>query len=222
MPGKRSAHAVGAEIVCLTVGPLQTNCYLVADSASGKAAVIDPGDETWRIQHSLAMHEWSLVWVLVTHAHFDHIAACGELAAAAQCPIAVHPADLPLWWMHGGADIFGLKIPEQPEPQHPLKEGEELAVGGLRLEVIALPGHSPGGVGFLDRTHGWLFSGDTVFAGGGVGRSDLLGGNETVLFQSIRKILRLPEAIEIKPGHGEATTVAEQRAIWRDLDSGRA
>lgn len=219
MPKKRSSLADSAEIVCLTVGPLQTNCYIVADTAGGKAAVIDPGDETWRIQHSLAMHEWSLVWVLVTHAHFDHMAACGELAAAAQCPIAVHPADLPLWWLHGGADIFGLKIPDQPEPQHPLKEGEELAVGALRLEVIALPGHSPGGVGFLDRAHGWLFSGDTVFAGGGVGRSDLLGGNETVLFQSVQKILRLPEAVEIKPGHGEATTVAEQRAIWRELAS---
>jgi hydroxyacylglutathione hydrolase len=214
MAEKRSSLADDAEVVCLTVGPLQTNCYLVADTAAGKAAVIDPGDETWRIRHSLAMHEWSLVWVLVTHAHFDHIAACGELAAAAQCPIAVHPADLPLWWMHGGADLFGLKIPEQPEPQHPLKEGEELSVGGLRLEVIALPGHSPGGVGFLERARGWLFSGDTVFAAGGVGRSDLPGGSESMLFQSIQKILRLPDAIEIKPGHGPASTVAEQRAIW--------
>jgi hydroxyacylglutathione hydrolase len=203
-----------AEIVRLSVGPLQTNCYLVADSASGKAAVIDPGDETWKIRHSLATHEWSLVWVLVTHGHFDHMAACGELAAASNCPIALHPADLPLWWMHGGADIFGLQIPDQPEPQYSLKEGEQIAVGGLAFEVIHLPGHSPGGVGFWEREHGLLFSGDTVFADGGVGRSDLLGGNESVLKESILKVLRLPESVEVLPGHGSRTTVKKLRMVW--------
>jgi hydroxyacylglutathione hydrolase len=215
---KKRAQAPGkAEIVRLSLGPLQTNCYLAADIASGKAAVIDPGDETWRIQHALAMHEWTLVWVLVTHGHFDHMAACGQLAAEAGCPIALHPADLPLWWMHGGADIFGLQIPDQPEPQHPLKEGERIAVGGLTFEVLHLPGHSPGGVGFLESRQGWLFSGDVLFAEGGVGRSDLLGGNEAVLKESILKILRLPETIEVHPGHGGSTTVKALRAVWRDL-----
>jgi glyoxylase-like metal-dependent hydrolase (beta-lactamase superfamily II) len=205
------------EVVRLTVGPLQTNCYLVADVAGGKAAAIDPGDETWKIQHALAMHEWSLAWVLVTHGHFDHMAACGELAAAAGCPIALHPADLPLWWMHGGADIFNLKIPDQPEPQHSLKEGETIAIGELSFEVILLPGHSPGGVGFFARDPGWLFSGDTVFADGGVGRSDLLGGNESVLKESIVKILGLPDSVQVFPGHGSRLTVESLRMIWGNL-----
>jgi hydroxyacylglutathione hydrolase len=217
MRTKRPEGVRKGEIVRLSVGPLQTNCYLVADIETGKAAVIDPGDETWRIEHSLAMHEWTLVWVLVTHGHFDHMAACGELAAKANCPIALHPADLPLWWMHGGAEIFGLHIPDQPEPQHSLKEGEKIPLGGLAFEVLLLPGHSPGGVGFYEQEQGWLFSGDTVFADGGVGRSDLLGGNESVLIDSIRKIVRLPERVEIYPGHGALTTVEEQRAIWRNL-----
>jgi hydroxyacylglutathione hydrolase len=217
MKKKQSQPAGKAEVVRLTVGPLQTNCYLLADIASGKAAVIDPGDETWRIQHSLAMHEWSLVWVLVTHGHFDHMAACGELASAANCPIALHPADLPLWWMHGGADLFGLKIPDQPKPQYPLKDGEKITVGELTLEILSLPGHSPGGVGFLEREQGWLFSGDVVFADGGVGRSDLLGGNESVLKESILKILGLPETVVVYPGHGGNTTVESQRKIWSDL-----
>jgi hydroxyacylglutathione hydrolase len=205
------------DVVRLTVGPLQTNCYLVADVVAGKAAVIDPGDESWKIQHALAMHEWSLVWVLVTHGHFDHMAGCGELAASANSPIALHPADLPLWWMHGGAELFGLQIPEQPKPQHPLKEGETLTVGGLSFEVLPLPGHSPGGVGFYARDPGWLFSGDTVFAEGGVGRSDLLGGNESELLASIQRILRLPETVTVYPGHGTHLTVGSLRTIWGDL-----
>jgi glyoxylase-like metal-dependent hydrolase (beta-lactamase superfamily II) len=148
------------------------------------------------------------------------MAACGELAAAAGCPIALHPADLPLWWMHGGADIFNLKIPDQPEPQHSLKEGEQITIGELSFEVILLPGHSPGGVGFFARDPGWLFSGDTVFADGGVGRSDLLGGNESVLKESIQKILVLPDSVQVFPGHGSRLTVESLRMIWGDLLAG--
>ena len=155
--------------------------------------------------------------VFITHGHFDHIAACGELASSADCPIALHPADLPLWWMHGGAEIFNLQIPDQPEPKHSLKEGEQITVGSLTFEVISLPGHSPGGVGFYNRLHGWLFSGDVVFSDGGVGRTDFLGGNEAVLKESIVRILNLPETVEVYPGHGSPTTVESLRMIWKEL-----
>jgi glyoxylase-like metal-dependent hydrolase (beta-lactamase superfamily II) len=208
--GGKSARA---EMVRLSVGPLETNCYLVADVVSGKAAVIDPGDEPWRIQHSLAMHEWTLVWVLVTHAHFDHIAAAGEIASQAGCPIALHPADLPLWWLHGAADLMGIKIPDLPKPQHALAEGETIPIGELRLEVLHLPGHSPGHVGFFLKPQGWLFSGDVIFADGGVGRSDLMGGDESVLAASVETVLGLPKTTEIFPGHGGKTTVGAERKI---------
>jgi hydroxyacylglutathione hydrolase len=213
MGGKSERGSVRAEMVRLSVGPLETNCYLVADVVSGKAAAIDPGDETWRIQHSLAMHEWTLAWVLVTHAHFDHIAAAGELAALAGCPIALHPADLPLWWMHGTADLFGIKIPDLPVPQHPLIAGESISVGELRFEVLQLPGHSPGHVGFYLQPQGWLFSGDVIFADGGAGRTDLMGGDESALDASIETVLRLPEETEIFPGHGAKTTVGAERKL---------
>jgi len=213
MGGKSAQAGARAEMVRLSVGPLETNCYLVADVLAGTAAAIDPGDETWRIQHSLAMHEWTLAWVLVTHAHFDHIAASGQLAEQAGCPIALHPADLPLWWMHGAADQMGIKIPELPVPQHPLVEGEIISVGKLRFEVLHLPGHSPGHVGFFLRAQGWLFSGDVIFADGGMGRSDLMGGNESTLETSIETILHLPDATEIFPGHGGKTTVGAERKL---------
>jgi hydroxyacylglutathione hydrolase len=204
------------ERVRLTVGPLETNCYLLGDREGGQAAVIDPGDETWRILDELAGRRWELRWLLITHAHFDHIAGCGELARKTGCQIALHPADLPLWWMQGGSQLFRLSIPSQPEPTHALKAGERIAVGGLRLDVLHLPGHTPGHVGFLLAEEGWLFSGDVIFAEGGMGRTDLPGANETTLRESIReKILRLPDATVILPGHGEETSVALERPHWQ-------
>ena len=143
MEGRTSQEPPRAEMVRLSVGPLETNCYLLADGASGTAAVIDPGDETWSIQHSLQMHEWSLAWVLVTHAHFDHIAACGQLAEAAGCPIALHPADLPLWWMHGAADQMGIRIPDQPVPEHALAAGRLWTLADCGWRFCTCPATRP-------------------------------------------------------------------------------
>jgi hydroxyacylglutathione hydrolase len=208
-----SDSSIKGELVRLTLGPLETNCYLVADRFSGQAVVIDPGDENWRIQHSLATHEWSLAGVLVTHAHFDHIAACGALAESENCSISLHPADLPMWWMHGGAELFGVQIPDLPEPRTKLKDGDSIPLGKLRLEVIHLPGHTPGHVGFFLKDRGWLFSGDVLFADGDRGRTDLLGGDELKMEKSIAKILSLPEKTILYPGHGQKITVGELRRI---------
>jgi hydroxyacylglutathione hydrolase len=204
-----------AEVVALVVGPLQTNCYLLADMTSGIAAVIDPGDETWRIDHELAMREWTLEWVLVTHAHFDHIAACGDLAAKHNASIALHPADLPAWWLHGYADSFGIQIPDLPTPSRSLSEATPIMVGELSLDVLHLPGHSAGHVGFLLKEMGWLFCGDLVFAGGGRGRTDLPSGSETDLMHSIlHKVWTLPDATTLYPGHGGLTTVGAEKREW--------
>jgi hydroxyacylglutathione hydrolase len=206
---------MNAEMVQLAVGPLQTNCYLLADVSTGIAAVIDPGDETWRIDHELAMREWTLEWVLVTHAHFDHIAACGELAVKYNASIALHPADLPAWWLHGYADSFGIHIPDLPTPSRSLSENVPVMVSHLRLDVLHLPGHSVGHVGFLLKEMNWLFCGDVLFAGGGRGRTDLPGGDETAILQSIRqKVLTLPDATILFPGHGESTDVGSEKWNW--------
>jgi glyoxylase-like metal-dependent hydrolase (beta-lactamase superfamily II) len=144
------------------------------------------------------------------------MAGCGELAQKTGCQIALHPADLPLWWMQGGAQLFRLSIPAQPEPTHALKAGEQIPIGSLRLEVLHLPGHTPGHVGFLLREEGWLFSGDVIFAEGGMGRADLPGASEISLRESIReKILRLPDSTIILPGHGEETSVAAEKIHWQ-------
>jgi hydroxyacylglutathione hydrolase len=206
---------MAAEVFPMSVGPLPTNCYLLACGETRQAAVIDPGDESWRIQAELEERHWSLQWILVTHAHFDHMAACKELADACGGTLALHPADLPLWWIEGGSQLFGLSIPKQPEPAHTLKPGELLALGRLQIEVLHLPGHSPGHVGFLLREEGWLFSGDVVFAEGGMGRFDLPGASEDVLLETIqRKVFSLPDSTRIFPGHGEETTVGAEKRNW--------
>jgi hydroxyacylglutathione hydrolase len=207
-----------AELLPLSVGPMPTNCYLLACAETRRAAVIDPGDESWRILEELDQREWTLDWVLVTHAHFDHMAACKELLEARSCKLALHPADLPLWWLGGGSQMFGLTIPKQPEPNHTLKEGEILTLGNLSIGVLHLPGHSPGHVGFLLNSEGWLFSGDVIFAGGGMGRYDLPGCSEEILLASIQqKVFRLPEATRILPGHGNETTVGAEKRNWDSL-----
>jgi hydroxyacylglutathione hydrolase len=204
-----------AEVVRLVVGPLETNCYIVADVASGTAAVIDPGDETWRIEHELAMREWTLEWVLVTHAHFDHIAACGELAVKHNATIALHPADLPPWWLHGYADTFGIQIPDLPTPTRSLSESEPVLLGGLRIDILHLPGHSAGHVGFYMQEMGWLFCGDVVFAGGGRGRTDLPSGDEQALLDSIlHKVWSLPDSTILYPGHGESSEIGIEKRNW--------
>jgi hydroxyacylglutathione hydrolase len=207
-----------AEMASLVLGPLETNCYLVADVKQGAAAVIDPGDEPWNILHELAMREWHLEWILVTHAHFDHIAACGELMAACSCRIALHSADLPLWWMGGHAGLFGIEIPEMPAVQHSLKEGEPLTVGTLRMDVLHVPGHTPGHTAFYLKESGWLFSGDVLFAEGGRGRTDLPGGDEKALVDGIRsKLFTLPPATRVLPGHGAATDIGREIAAWAGM-----
>ena len=111
--------------------------------------------------------------------------------------------------------MFGLEIPSPiPEPEKFLKEGDEIREGNILLQIIEVPGHSPGSLAFYS-PEGFVFSGDVVFAGGGYGRTDLPGGNEDVLMDSIRKLLRLPGKTRILCGHGPDTTVATELAIWK-------
>lgn len=199
------------EIVTLTLGPVQTNCYLVADSENGEAAVIDPAWSGELIVDELEKRGWSTKMILLTHAHFDHFAGCGPVAKKTGAPIALHRDDLPLWKAKGGATAFGIPIPPGPEPSAWIQPGEVIRIGGLRFDVLFLPGHTAGHVGFHDAAHGKLFSGDVIFESG-IGRTDLPGGDYSQLMTSIREgVLTLPDATEIYPGHGPTTTVGQER-----------
>jgi glyoxylase-like metal-dependent hydrolase (beta-lactamase superfamily II) len=202
----------------LLVGFIQTNCYLIGDEAAREGAVIDPGGDPDPILAAIEAEGLTIRYILNTHAHFDHMAANGPLLAASSASLALHPADMELLTTGGGARWFGLLDSlHSPSVDVELSDGQELAVGGLRIKVLYTPGHSPGHVAFYLPEAGVLFSGDALFRNG-MGRTDLPGGDYATLMTSIRqKLMILPDETVVYPGHGPTTTIGAERRRNRFL-----
>jgi hydroxyacylglutathione hydrolase len=202
------------EIVPLTLGPVQTNAYLVADSASSDAAVIDPSWDGALILAEAQKRGWRIAHLWYTHAHFDHIGGAAAIADALNpLPlVALHPADHVLWRAAGGGPMFGFKIDPGPEPSIDFVQGMRMRLGEVEFEVRYTPGHTPGHVVLYCASAGVCFCGDLIFAGS-VGRTDLPGSDEVSLVNSIRsQIYTLPDETRLLPGHGPETTVGEEKA----------
>jgi hydroxyacylglutathione hydrolase len=201
------------EIVTWVLGPVQTNTYLVADSETGAAVVIDPAWEGKTILADVQAKGWRLGQIWITHAHFDHMAGVAEIVRECGLPlgVALHPEDLPLWKMKGGALLFGMDIGASALPDVALMHAQILQVGNYAFEVRHVPGHTPGHVIFYCPSEKLVFCGDSVFAGS-IGRTDLPGGDYDTLVESIQmQILTLPDETRLLPGHGEETTVGVER-----------
>jgi glyoxylase-like metal-dependent hydrolase (beta-lactamase superfamily II) len=201
---------VNAKIETIVVSPFATNCYVFSCTETREAAVIDPGDSGEAIARTVQDAGLSVRHILLTHGHTDHVAGVPELQKATGARIYLHAADLPLLREAPRMGlVFGWSVGEVPEPDVTLEEGDEVTVGKATLRVLHTPGHSPGGVCFAG--DGFVFAGDTLFAGS-IGRTDLPGGSGKLLLEMIReKILTLPEETQVLTGHGPATTVAEER-----------
>ncbi len=194
----------------LEVGPLQSNCYILSDDRESEAIVIDPGGDGNRILALLKRKSWKVKMVLNTHAHFDHIAANAEVVNATEASLAVPRLDAQMMG-HSvmQAQMYGLSVDPSPKPDILLEDGDTIELGDEMIEVLATPGHSPGGVSF--KTSVGIFPGDTLFAGS-IGRTDLPGGDFDTLINSIKeKILVLPEDTDVFPGHGPSTTVGREK-----------
>ncbi len=198
-------------IKAVQVGITQTNCYIVGCEKTGEGVVIDPGGHPERILKALRESRLKVRYILNTHCHFDHMGANADIVAATGAALALHPAELPMLQAQGGAALFGVFVKESPPPDLKLEPGQVLDVGRLRFQALHTPGHSPGGMTFYLKDEGVAFDGDVLFAGG-VGRTDLPGGDWETLMRSIREVLfALPDETVLYPGHGPATTVGHEK-----------
>jgi hydroxyacylglutathione hydrolase len=198
-------------VACVTVGAFQENCYLYACPETHEAVIIDPGDEAESILRTIAELELIPRYILNTHGHIDHICAIDAVSAVFPVPLAIHPADLPMYTDERVAAAFGRTAPlVRREADFLLQEGQTIAFGTLTLEVLHTPGHSPGGVCLLSRPY-CVFSGDTLFHRS-IGRTDLEGGDRAQLTASIReKLYALEDDLAVFPGHGAPTTIMEEK-----------
>lgn len=188
------------------VGMLEENCYLLADPDTLEACIIDPGAEPNRIKEDLHKRGLHLDFIINTHGHGDHIAANGAFAA----PIYIHrlDADFLKDTRKNMSRMFIFTV-SSPSPSRLLEDGDRIALGGLELAVIHTPGHTPGSISI--KVDDAIFTGDALFKGA-IGRTDFDYGDEAVLLKSIRdRLLVFGDDTAIYPGHGEPSTIGEER-----------
>lgn len=200
-------------IAGLTVGLLQENCYILGCEETMRGVVIDPGDSARAILGEIDEMGLTVEKIVNTHSHFDHVLAVNAVRAATGATFHLHREDLPILraapervreWLGAGVDPID-------EPDHFLEPGEHIVFGTESLEIRFTPGHSPGHVIFVDHRNEQVFAGDTLFRGS-IGRFDLPLADGPALLQSIRQeLLTLPDEFVVYPGHGDATTIGDER-----------
>lgn len=194
----------------VAVGGMQVNCYILASAKNSKAIIIDPGDQEQKIRKVLDKHKLTPVFIINTHGHYDHIAEDDKFGL----PIYVHKLDLimlkdPMMNLSG---LFSNSYSVKSEIIS-LEDNQLIELDDIQLKVLHVPGHTPGGIALLmlkpiDKI---AFTGDTLFAGG-LGRSDLIGGDGALLEKSIQeRLFSLPDDTKIYPGHGPSSTIAAEK-----------
>lgn len=196
------------KMIAITVGGIGTNCYIVSGEDTGKAAVIDPGDEAERILSLLKEHGLTLTHILLTHGHFDHILAVPELKAATGAPVVVQEDDAPCLTDPRLSLGSPLRVRTAVPADIRAADKSEFASGTLRFVYLHTPGHTRGSCVILCENA--MFSGDTLFKGG-CGRCDFPGGDYGMMLRSLKRLRDLPGDYRVYPGHGPSTTLEEER-----------
>ena len=194
------------------VGLLQCNCSILGDEQTRECLVVDPGDEIGRVLEIVARHGLTVKAIVITHAHIDHIGGAQKLKKATGAPVYMNPKDSEL---QKSLDIqalwIGIMAPEPVAIDAPAKEGGSLAVGMAEVQFLETPGHTQGSISLWIPSEKKVLAGDTLFCGG-IGRTDLPGGDGRQILRSIReKLMTLPDETAVIPGHGDATTIGREK-----------
>lgn len=196
------------ETVC--VGPMEVNCYILASKEDSSAIIIDPGSQERKISQALDKYRLTPAFIINTHGHYDHIGSDDKFGV----PIYIHQADQALLRdaQRNLSGLFALPYAVKSKIT-PLKDNDIIELDDIRLRVIHMPGHTPGGIAMLmekpqDKI---VFTGDSLFCQG-IGRSDFPGGDGSLLIKSVKdKLLILPDDTVIYPGHGPTSTIGEEK-----------
>ncbi|MDO5725551.1 MAG: MBL fold metallo-hydrolase [Tissierellia bacterium] len=198
------------EIITMSLGSMGVNTYLIIDEDTKETAVVDPGAGADLIEKELNKRNCNLKYILLTHAHADHIGAVSYLKEKyPEADIAVHEADVDiLKTPHKNYSNAILNRAVSIDADLILKADSKILIGKNEFTIISTPGHTPGSICYY--IPNVLISGDTLFKGS-VGRWDLFGGDLSSLRESVKKLLRLPEDTKVLPGHGPASTIAFEK-----------
>ncbi|HRL12945.1 MAG TPA: MBL fold metallo-hydrolase [Aggregatilineales bacterium] len=196
------------------LGLAATNCYIIGDDATGEALLIDPVENAPALLQAVEAEGWTLKLILATHGHFDHVLASAQLKELSGAPFYINERDqflldaLP----ETGLRFTGQRFPQAAVPDRYLTDASEtLTLGDITLETLFTPGHAPGHISYFWREASLLFSGDCLFEGS-IGRTDLPGSDHETLMRSITDVLLpLGDEVQVLPGHGDFTTLGQER-----------
>ncbi|MDP1525574.1 MAG: MBL fold metallo-hydrolase [Rhodocyclaceae bacterium] len=197
----------------LPVTPFEQNCSLLWDPETKQAAVVDPGGDVDEILAAVAKLGLKVEKILLTHGHIDHVGGTAALAAALGVPVEGPQRDEAFWLdqLPEQCRMFGFPDTPALQPDRWLDEGDTVSVGGLTLDVVHTPGHTPGHICFIHKPSKLAIVGDVLFAGS-IGRTDFPRGNHGDLINAIRtKLFPLGDEFEFIPGHGPMSTFGEER-----------
>lgn len=190
------------------VGPIQTNCYVIYDETK-KCMIIDPGEEGPKLIKLIEDAGLEPLAILLTHGHFDHLGAVDPVRDAFDIPVYIHEIEKDTLFdpvSNGSVRYPGLAPVKNREADHLISEEGMMQIGPFKFEIRHTPGHSPGSISFIFEEEGFAVVGDTLFSGG-IGRTDLPGGDTDTLLNAIKdKLLSLASDTVIFPGHGQSTT----------------
>lgn len=202
------------DVSVLPVSPFAQNCSILKDPTTGEAVVVDPGDDLDEILDLARSRRAKPVAIVATHGHVDHVGRAGELRERLGIPIW-GPGKEDRFWLDQltlQGRMFGIGDFSPFEPDRWLSDGDTVAFGNVKLEVLHCPGHTPGGIVLLHRPSKLVVANDVLFAGS-IGRTDFPRGDHAQLLRSIReKLLTLPDDYAVLAGHGPMTTIGEERA----------